>query len=142
MQLKTQNFELVLKKKKKILIGWTKCYGNTFTLFTVAHVVSLKNVETYSLLCSFRTFWDAITIVVLTLSFICLPVQLAFYVHDLTDASWVSFNLIVDIIFIMDIILNFQTGYLIPATDEVSGFTKTKITKIGSVKVLLKLPTI
>ena len=53
-------------------------------------------------------------------SFICLPIQLAFYVHDLTDPSWVSFNLIIDIIFVVDIVLNFQTGYVIPSTDEVS----------------------
>ena len=69
---------------------------------------------------TFRAYWDTITVVVLTASFICLPIQLAFYVHDLTDPSWVSFNLIIDIIFVVDIVLNFQTGYVIPSTDEVS----------------------
>lgn len=68
----------------------------------------------------FRTYWDTITVFVLATSFISTPIQLAFYVYDLTQVKWVTFNLTVDFIFIVDIILNFQTGYVIQATDEVS----------------------
>ena len=53
--------------------------------------------------------WDSILLVILMLNVILLPVSIAFY-PDPEHAGWLAFNLISDVIFLTDIIMNFWTG--------------------------------
>ena len=48
----------------------------------------------------------------LFVTMIVLPVEVAFYSEDLWDTKWKAFNLIIDVAFMCDILVNFRTGYL------------------------------
>ena len=53
--------------------------------------------------------WDSILLVILMLNVVLLPVSIAFY-QDPEHPGWLTFNIISDIIFLTDIIMNFWTG--------------------------------
>ncbi len=55
--------------------------------------------------------WDSILLIILMLNVILLPVSIAFY-QDPEHVGWLTFNIISDIIFLTDILLNFWTGII------------------------------
>ncbi|XP_013401461.1 potassium/sodium hyperpolarization-activated cyclic nucleotide-gated channel 2 [Lingula anatina] len=66
----------------------------------------------------FRWFWDLFMVAVLSVTLIILPVNIAFFPND-PDSHWEGMNIAVDVIFFIDIILNFRTGYIRSETEEV-----------------------
>lgn len=67
----------------------------------------------------FRAVWDSLMVIVLISTLVVLPIQLAFYSDDMYDKEWMSMNLLMDTIFMLDIIINFRTAYINPFTEEV-----------------------
>ena len=61
-----------------------------------------------------RVYWDLGMLVILMLNVILLPVAIAFF-QDAVHPGWLTFNCISDLIFFLDIVLNFWTGVI---TDE------------------------
>ena len=61
-----------------------------------------------------------IMIVTLVITMIYLPIEIAFYSDSANEASWKAINILVDLIFLIDIFFNFRTGYLHSSTEEVS----------------------
>ena len=51
----------------------------------------------------------------LTVNMFVLPVAIAFFNDDMSP-SWVAFNSVSDGVFLLDIVLNFKTGVLVPGT--------------------------
>lgn len=76
----------------------------------------------------FRAFWDSLMVLVLISTLVVLPVQLAFYSDDMYEKTWMSVNLLMDTIFMLDIIINFRTAYINPYTEEVE-LTNNSIVK-------------
>ena len=59
---------------------------------------------------TFRNSWDVLGIVVLMLNMIVLPLNIAFF-HSAGIDFWIVFHSISDMFFLVDIVLNFRTGY-------------------------------
>ena len=59
-----------------------------------------------------RFFWDCIIIAMLMFTVLALPVGIAFFSDDQMDTAWIAINIIVDIIFLADILVTLRTGRL------------------------------
>jgi hypothetical protein len=73
------------------------------------------------LLLFFRWYWDLVMVITLGITLLVLPVEVAFYSDNEGHSShtWMSINMIVDIIFMVDIAFNFRTGYIHTGVDQV-----------------------
>jgi hyperpolarization activated cyclic nucleotide-gated potassium channel 2 len=60
---------------------------------------------------SFRWNWDFFMVILLFVTVIFLPVNIAFYQDDFL-VSWSVLNCFTDLVFLIDIILNFRTGII------------------------------
>ncbi len=49
-----------------------------------------------------------------------LPVSIAFYSNDQLEPEWLTVNIIVDTLFLTDIVVNFRTGLMVDETESVS----------------------
>lgn len=58
-----------------------------------------------------RIYWDSILLFILMANVILLPVSIAFY-PDPANPGWLTFNIISDLTFLIDIIMNFWTGLI------------------------------
>jgi len=58
---------------------------------------------------SVRTNWDLIISVVLIFTCLVIPVRIAFVEED--DFAWTLINWIIDFLFFMDILINFNTAF-------------------------------
>ena len=65
-----------------------------------------------------RVMWDFGMVLVLFVTMIVLPVEVAFYSEDMWEVGWKVFNLLIDFLFLCDILVNMRTGYI--KDDEVS----------------------
>ncbi|KAK9836780.1 hypothetical protein WJX74_007908 [Apatococcus lobatus] len=85
---------------------------------------ALKTVRIHPL-SLFRKYWDFAVIICVVFSVIVLPFRAAFYwdtwdhgtnhgilFHQIREDWWIGPELLIDIVFIADIFLNFQTGYI------------------------------
>lgn len=59
----------------------------------------------------YRIYWDSILLFILMSNVILLPVAIAFY-PDPANPGWLTFNIISDLIFLIDIVMNFWTGLI------------------------------
>ena len=59
-----------------------------------------------------------IMVFALLMTMFYIPINIAFYTDDYA-VHWKVMNLMLDCIFLMDIVLNFRTGFVDSATDEV-----------------------
>ncbi|CAI8015380.1 Potassium/sodium hyperpolarization-activated cyclic nucleotide-gated channel 3, partial [Geodia barretti] len=76
----------------------------------------LQNIE-YLVIhpCSkFRILWDIVMLLILSINTVLLPVAVSFF-RELINPGWLSFTCFSDMLFIIDIVLNFWTGVI---TDE------------------------
>ncbi|ESO05570.1 hypothetical protein HELRODRAFT_77257 [Helobdella robusta] len=64
---------------------------------------------------NFRFYWDFIMLIFLIANLISLPVTITFF-HDDLPNTWITFNAVSDTIFLMDLIINFRTGYITNTT--------------------------
>ena len=48
----------------------------------------------------------------LIVTLLLLPVEIAFYSDEGESHNWMALNVIVDVVFLIDIAFNFRTGYL------------------------------
>lgn len=60
-----------------------------------------------------------IMVVTLFTTIVFLPLEIAFYTESTFQIQWKVVNMLVDLVFMVDIFFNFRTGYLHPATEEV-----------------------
>jgi len=66
----------------------------------------------------FRRLWDILSLILLTYVAIFTPVQIAFYGEAMSMSNWYEWPIvftmdrIVDVIFIIDIFLNFRTAWV------------------------------
>ncbi|KAK9863077.1 hypothetical protein WJX84_002556 [Apatococcus fuscideae] len=102
-------------------------------LFGTPHGISTEHLETAKSpeavrihpLSLFRKYWDFVVIICVIFSVVVLPFRAAFYwdywdhgnnrgllFHQIRDDWWIGPELIIDFVFIADILLNFQTGYI------------------------------
>ena len=51
-----------------------------------------------------------VIVLLLLFTITVLPVSIAFYSDDQTNPAWLTVNVIVDVLFISDIVINFKTG--------------------------------
>ena len=58
----------------------------------------------------FRQYWDFIVMVMLILNMFILPLDIAFFTHR-NPQTWLWFHMVSDFLCIIDIVLNFRTGY-------------------------------
>jgi hypothetical protein len=63
---------------------------------------------------NYRVYWDLGMLIILMLNVILLPVAISFF-QDPMHPGWLTFNCSSDLIFFLDIVLNFWTGII---TDE------------------------
>lgn len=66
-----------------------------------------------------RLYWDLVMMIILVLNIIILPVDMAFFSNEYRK-SWRSFHIISDMSYLIDMLLNFRTGYR--ATTDASEF--------------------
>lgn len=66
---------------------------------------------------TFRWYWDILLICFISMHVILLPVTISFLSHDLS-LHWLILNGISDGIFLIDICLNFNTGFVDPNNQE------------------------
>lgn len=59
----------------------------------------------------FRYYWDLIVMLILLLNMIMLPLNIAFFGSGQSWIAWMTIHSISDITFMVDIVLNFRTGY-------------------------------
>lgn len=57
-----------------------------------------------------RFYWDLCMLFLLVANLIILPVAISFFNDDLST-RWIAFNCLSDTIFMIDIVVNFRTGY-------------------------------
>lgn len=61
----------------------------------------------------FRFNWDLCVMVAITILMFSLPLQVAFEAaEDIMDSSFFPVNMVLDVFFLMDIVINFRTGYI------------------------------
>lgn len=66
----------------------------------------------------FRKWWDLLVMVLVVWNIIVLPVRLSFYWNnDISDETgkiktefWIVIDIMIDLIFLVDVLLNFNTG--------------------------------
>ena len=64
-----------------------------------------------------------IMVVVLVVTLVTLPVEIAFYADDVHPAThWLAIHVLADVIFVADLFLNFRTGYIHTDSGEVGCF--------------------
>ncbi|CAF1238832.1 unnamed protein product [Didymodactylos carnosus] len=61
---------------------------------------------------NFRFYWDLVMLVLLITNVIVLPVAISFFSDEINSPKWIVFNLISDMLFLFDIVVNFRTGIL------------------------------
>ena len=85
------------------------------------HVMSAIDYVIWVFQLLFRWYWDLVMVITLGITLLVLPVEVAFYSDDEghTSKTWMSINIIVDIIFLVDIAFNFRTGYVHTGVDQV-----------------------
>lgn len=71
---------------------------------------------------SSRWYWDILVVILLLFTVAILPVSIAFYSDDQLEPEWLSVNMLVDLLFLSDIIVNFRTGVMLTDTEDVSWF--------------------
>jgi len=67
----------------------------------------------------FRWTWDIFLTVILIVTLVLQPLQIAFYSHSMSHLDSALLNATVSLIFFIDILLNFHTGYIGADSDEV-----------------------
>ncbi|XP_070550143.1 potassium/sodium hyperpolarization-activated cyclic nucleotide-gated channel 2-like [Ptychodera flava] len=67
---------------------------------------------------SFRWYWDMFLVLLLIVTLILLPVNIAFF-SDGFNLEWVIINCITDTVFMIDILLNFFTGIVHHQNEEI-----------------------
>lgn len=72
-----------------------------------------------------RIYWDLTILIFLMLSVVLLPVAIAFY-YEPDHAGWFTFNIISDIIFLADVVLNFWTGIITEDNEIVLSISKIR----------------
>ena len=69
----------------------------------------------------YRWYWEIMMVVVLLLTLAFLPVQVAFLSHEgKQDTQWIILNSCIDVLFMIDILVNFRTGYMESQTEKVT----------------------
>ncbi|XP_077978852.1 potassium/sodium hyperpolarization-activated cyclic nucleotide-gated channel 2-like [Glandiceps talaboti] len=66
----------------------------------------------------FRWYWDMFVVILLILTLILMPVNIAFF-SDSFNIEWISINCVTDTIFMIDIFLNFFTGVIHHENEEI-----------------------
>ncbi|XP_074659485.1 potassium/sodium hyperpolarization-activated cyclic nucleotide-gated channel 4-like [Tubulanus polymorphus] len=66
----------------------------------------------------FRWYWEMLLVVVLAVDLIILPIQIAFY-NDGPSKEWDGIMLFFDVVFMVDIVINFRTGVMTETSSEV-----------------------
>ena len=79
-------------------------------LFRRYYIVRLNN--------PWRIRWDMIVMVLAIWNCIIEPLQIAFKPAEFKDQAMIIFGTVLDIIFIVDILLNFRTSYSHPLTGD------------------------
>lgn len=74
---------------------------------------------TGSIIC-FRWYWDVFMVCVLGITLLILPINIAFYTQAEDMGAWTPVNLVFDLIFLLDILLNFRTGIVEHDTEAVN----------------------
>ncbi len=67
----------------------------------------------------FRWYWDVLVVMLLLFTVAVLPVSIAFYSDDQLRPEWLSVNILVDVLFLSDIVVNFRTGIMTTDTETV-----------------------
>ena len=57
----------------------------------------------------FRWHWDLLMVILIVYTVIAIPVAVAFYPNQM-DPVWFGFSVWVDVMFVLDVVLNFRTG--------------------------------
>lgn len=60
----------------------------------------------------FRTMWNLVMTALILYSAVVVPMQLAFW-NDFQSDGWRALNYVIDVVFILDIIVNFRTGFIV-----------------------------
>ncbi|XP_065836458.1 potassium/sodium hyperpolarization-activated cyclic nucleotide-gated channel 1-like isoform X3 [Oscarella lobularis] len=60
----------------------------------------------------FRMYWDILTLIILALNLILLPLVIAFFSDQKLSTHWIVLNSLTDIVFLLDVVVNFRTGFL------------------------------
>eukprot|EP01135_Chromosphaera_perkinsii_P005166 Nk52_evm14s319 gene=Nk52_evmTU14s319 len=76
--------------------------------FNAQFVSGVYIIHPYS---KFRWKWDLVIVALLIFTLILLPVHLAFF-GDGLPVGWFVLNLFVDLCFLLDVVFNFRTGYV------------------------------
>ena len=59
----------------------------------------------------FRRYWDILCMIIMLMNFFSVPVRIAFYEQDtpsMGEPAWLALNVVLDMIFFMDIVLNLR----------------------------------
>lgn len=64
--------------------------------------------------CIDRWYWDIMVTVLLIFTVTVLPVSIAFYSDQQLNSEWLIINILVDTLFLTDVVINFRTGILSP----------------------------
>ncbi len=67
-----------------------------------------------------RWYWDVLVVLLLLFTVTILPISIAFYSNDQLKPEWLTVNIIVDTLFLTDIVVNFRTGLMVDETESVS----------------------
>jgi len=86
-------------------------------------------------LSQFRKYWDLLLMILVLWNIIILPVRLSFFWNeDVTAVTgerqamfWTVTDIIIDFLFLIDIVLNFNTGFVMPGQDQVLVMDRKRI---------------
>ncbi|MFT7812480.1 potassium/sodium hyperpolarization-activated cyclic nucleotide-gated channel 3-like [Arapaima gigas] len=59
----------------------------------------------------FRFYWDIVMLLLMMINLVILPVGITFFENQNT-CPWITFNVITDTLFLLDLAFNFRTGFL------------------------------
>uniref|UniRef100_A0A8C9S5W4 Hyperpolarization activated cyclic nucleotide-gated potassium channel 3 n=2 Tax=Scleropages formosus TaxID=113540 RepID=A0A8C9S5W4_SCLFO len=59
----------------------------------------------------FRFYWDLVMLLLMMINLVILPVGITFFENQNTP-PWITFNVITDTLFLLDLAFNFRTGFL------------------------------
>lgn len=94
-----------------------KLFGNKAAVLIEQRRQARKGKGVIHPFSTFRWYWDILLIMFISMHVILLPVSIAFLSDDLS-LHWLILNGISDCIFLIDIFLNFKTGFIDPNNND------------------------